>query len=36
MYLICEHIFLITFLNESEIFYTKINGFKFCYITVRF
>ena len=33
--MICKHISLTIFLNEPElIFYTQINGFKYCDITV--
>ena len=35
-YSIWKHIFLITFLNElSSFFFTQLNGFKFCFVTVR-
>ena len=31
-YMICKHMFLITFLNEAEhIFSTQLNGFKYFY-----
>ena len=32
--MIYEHILYITFLNESEPFFTQLNGLKYCYITV--
>ena len=35
LYMICKHILLITFLNEPELFfYTQLNDFKYCFITV--
>ena len=31
--MICEHIFYITFVNESELFF-QLNGFRYCNITL--
>ena len=34
--MICKHIYPITFLYDPDLFFcTQINGFTYCYITVR-
>ena len=35
IYIICEHILLITFLNKPKlIFYHSLNGSKYCYVSL--
>ena len=34
--MVCKYVLLLTFLNEPEliIFWTQLNGFKYCYLTL--
>ena len=34
MYMFCEHILKITFLNKPELFFSTQTAFKYCYITI--